>query len=107
MAKAAPPEVKDAFRLVGVRGISPSGTIEQDDMDNWQECTWTCGGVVSRRFQLTMQMALGHEQWDEDLMAWTSDFRMSGSSHRAFYRRWAQLMAAEAGGRKWEGWKRK
>ena len=29
-------------------GFSPSGTFEQDDMDNWQECTRTCRGVVTR-----------------------------------------------------------
>ena len=31
-----------------LRGFSPSGTFEQDDMDNWQECTQTCRGVVAR-----------------------------------------------------------
>jgi 3-phenylpropionate/trans-cinnamate dioxygenase alpha subunit len=34
--KAASPEVKRAFQLSGVRGFSPGGTFEQDDMDNWQ-----------------------------------------------------------------------
>src|SRR6516165_5575439 len=37
--KAAPPEVKEAIRLAGVRVFGPSGTFEQDDMDNWQGCT--------------------------------------------------------------------
>jgi 3-phenylpropionate/trans-cinnamate dioxygenase subunit alpha len=94
--KAAPPPVKEAMRLAGVRGFSPSGTFEQDDMDNWQECTRTCRGVVSRRFALNTQMGLGHERFNEDLKAWTSDFRMSESNHRQFYGRWAQLMAAES-----------
>src|SRR5580704_5109181 len=40
--KAAPPHVKEAIRLAGIRGFSPAGTFEQDDMDNWQECTRTC-----------------------------------------------------------------
>jgi phenylpropionate dioxygenase-like ring-hydroxylating dioxygenase large terminal subunit len=94
--KTAPPEVKEAMRLAGVRGFSPSGTFEQDDMDNWQECTRTCRGVVSRRFALNTQMGMGHERFDEDLKAWASDFRMSESNHRQFYGRWAQLMAAES-----------
>jgi len=94
--KAAPPGVKEAIRLAGVRGFSPSGTFEQDDMDNWQECTRTCRGVVSRRLALNTQMGLGHERFDENLKAWASDFRMSESNHRQFYRRWAQLMAAES-----------
>ena len=94
--KAAPPEVKEALRLAGIRGFSPAGTFEQDDMDNWQECTRTCRGVVSRRYALNTQMGLGHERFNEDLQAWTSDFRMSESNHRQFYRRWAQLMTTES-----------
>src|SRR6266566_4962905 len=94
--KAAPPHVKEAIRLAGVRGFSPSGTFEQDDMDNWQECTRTCRGVVSRRLALNNQMGLGHERFDEGLQASASDLRISESNHRQFYRRWARLMAAES-----------
>jgi 3-phenylpropionate/trans-cinnamate dioxygenase subunit alpha len=93
--KAAPPEVKEAIRLSGVRGFSPSGTFEQDDMDNWQECTQTCRGAVARRMALNTQMGLGRERFDEGLGAVASDFRMSESNHRQFYSRWAQVMAAD------------
>ena len=96
--QAAPPEVKDALRVNGLRGFGPSGTFEQDDMDNWQECTHTSRGVVSRRFDLNMQMGLGHEQYRPDLGGWASDYRLSESNHRQFYRRWAELMAAD----RWE-----
>lgn len=92
--KAAPPEVKEAFRLAGVRGFSPSGTFEQDDMDNWQECTQTCRGVMARRMPLNTQMGLGRERYDEGLGAWASDTGFSESNHRQFYRRWAELMAS-------------
>jgi 3-phenylpropionate/trans-cinnamate dioxygenase alpha subunit len=93
--KTAPPHVKEAIRLAGVRGFSPSGTFEQDDMDNWQECTRTCRGAVARRMKLNNQMGLGHEHFDEDLKASASDLRISESNHRQFYRRWARLMDAE------------
>ena len=86
--KAAPPHVKKAIRLAGVRSFSPAGTFEQDDMDNWQECTRTCRGVVSRRSMLNTQMGLGHERFDDSLRGWASDFRMSESNHRQFYGRW-------------------
>jgi phenylpropionate dioxygenase-like ring-hydroxylating dioxygenase large terminal subunit len=92
--KAAPAAIKEALRLAGLRSFSPSGTFEQDDMDNWQECTRTCRGVVSRRYQLNMQMGLRHEGFNPELGAWASDFRLSESNHRHFYKRWAQLMAA-------------
>ena len=53
-------------------------------------------GVVARRYSLSYEMGLGHEHFDQDLKAWASDYRYSESNHRRFYRRWAQLMAAES-----------
>ena len=94
--KAAPQNIKDSLRLASIRGFGPSGTFEQDDMDNWQECTQTCRGVVSRRFELNMQMGLGHERFDEDLGGWASDHRLSEGNHRRFYGRWAQVMDADS-----------
>jgi 3-phenylpropionate/trans-cinnamate dioxygenase subunit alpha len=93
--KAAPPEVKEALRLAGVRVFGPSGTFEQDDMDNWQGCTETGRGAVARRHSLNYEMGLGHERFDPDFNAWVSDHRYSESNHRQFYRRWAELMAAD------------
>ena len=92
--KAAPPEVKEAFRLASLRGFGPSGTFEQDDMDNWQGCTETSRGVVSRRYPLNIEMGLEHESFNEELMAWASHHRISEINHRSFYHRWAQLMDA-------------
>jgi phenylpropionate dioxygenase-like ring-hydroxylating dioxygenase large terminal subunit len=93
--RSAPAEVKDAMRLASLRSFSASGTYEQDDMDNWQGCTETARGVVSRRYPLNMQMGLGHEGFHEDLGGWASDFRMSESNHRRFYQRWAELMGLD------------
>ena len=90
--RSAPAEVKDAMRLASLRSFSASGTYEQDDMGNWEGCTETGRGVVSRRYPLNMQMGLGHERFNEDLGAWASDFRVSESNHRHFYKRWSELM---------------
>ncbi|HTV87411.1 MAG TPA: aromatic ring-hydroxylating dioxygenase subunit alpha [Stellaceae bacterium] len=94
--KAAPPEVKRAFRLAGVRGFSPAGSFEQDDMDNWQECTQTCRGIVSRRVPVNNRMGMGHERYDPALGAWASDAGFSELCHREFYRRWAELIEADS-----------
>jgi phenylpropionate dioxygenase-like ring-hydroxylating dioxygenase large terminal subunit len=94
--QAAPPEIKEALRLASLRSFSPAGTFEQDDMDNWQECTQSCRGVVARRMPLNMQMGLGHEGFNAALGAWASEFRVSESNHRHFYQRWAQLMTARS-----------
>ena len=93
--KDAPPEVKEALRLTAIRGFSPSGAFEQDDMDNWQECTQTCRGVMSRKIPVNLQMGLGHDGFNEELMAWASDYRNSESNHRAFYHRWAEVMSED------------
>ena len=45
---------------------------------------------------LNTQMGLGHEQFDNSLQGWVSDFRMSESNHRQFYGRWAQLMTGDS-----------
>lgn len=91
--KAAPPEIKDAMRLAGIRTFSPSGTLEQDDMDNWQGCSHAGQGTVTRRHSINIQMGIGHERFNEDLAGWTSDYFISESNHRQFYQRWAQLMS--------------
>ncbi len=94
--KAAPPEIKEVIRLASLRSFGPAGTFEQDDIDNWQACTETARGVVSRRYQINMQMGMGRERFDKDLEAWASDFSISESNHRHFYQRWSRLMAAES-----------
>ncbi|MEE8466535.1 MAG: hypothetical protein V3S68_08675 [Dehalococcoidia bacterium] len=41
-------------------------------------------------------MCLGHERYDVDLSAWTSEYRISENNHRRFYRRWGQIMAEDS-----------
>ena len=90
--KQAPAEVKEAIRLAGVRVFGPSGSFEQDDMDNWQGCTQTGRGVVARSYPLNYEMGLGHDRFDPALGAWASEYRYSENNHRHFYRRWADLI---------------
>ena len=93
---AAPPEVKEATRLANIRGFSPSGTLEQDDMDNWQECTQTTRGVAARRLPLNTTQGLGHEGYDEELLVYASDYRFSEVANRDFYRHWARIMDSDS-----------
>jgi hypothetical protein len=58
---------------------------------------------ISRRSAfLNTQMGSETNASTRSSIAWASDFRMSGSNHRQFYRRWAELIAG-AGGVHWPG----
>ena len=83
----APPEVKDAMRLHLTQTFGPSGNLEQDDMNNWVQCTGTARGVVARRYPQNVQAHLGREE--------RSGAFGGGKRLRAFYARWAAMMAAE------------
>jgi phenylpropionate dioxygenase-like ring-hydroxylating dioxygenase large terminal subunit len=91
--REAPAAVKETVRLASLRSFGPAGTFEQDDIDNWQECTQTARGVISRNQVLNLQMGLGQERFDPALGAWTTDFCTSESNQRHFYRYWAELMS--------------
>jgi len=93
--KAAPPEIKELLRKTSLRALSPSGTFEQDDMDNWQACTQTSQGLVTRRYPINLQLGLGHDSYNQEMGAWASDHRFSENNIRRFYSRWRQLMAAD------------
>ena len=41
-------------------------------------------------------MGVGHEGFNEDLMAWKSDYRFSEMNGRGFYNHWARMMDAES-----------
>jgi hypothetical protein len=88
----APAPIKELVRLASLRSFGPAGTFEQDDIDNWQECTQTARGVISRNLELNLQMGLGQERFDQELGGWTTDFCTSESNQRHFYRHWATRM---------------
>lgn len=94
--KAAPDDVKEATRTAVTRGFSPAGILEMDDMDNWEECTDAARGVVSQNVPVHLTMGKGHERYREEFGAFVSDFRMSESALRVFYKRWAEVMDGES-----------
>ncbi|HZP25456.1 MAG TPA: aromatic ring-hydroxylating dioxygenase subunit alpha [Dehalococcoidia bacterium] len=89
--KAAPPEIKDSIRLNYLRTFGPGGMAEEDDMENWQYCTRTSSGTVTRRYPLNYQLALGHGRLDEEFPGWASQM-MSENNARGFYDCWREFM---------------
>jgi 3-phenylpropionate/trans-cinnamate dioxygenase alpha subunit len=92
--KKAPPEVKDMMRLSYMALFGPGGVVEQDDGENWSQCTLAMRGRVRRRYMLNYQMGLGYEQVRPGIPGQTSPTIWSEIGQRGFYRRWLELMTA-------------
>jgi 3-phenylpropionate/trans-cinnamate dioxygenase alpha subunit len=85
--KDAPVEVKEAMRLYLTQTFGPAGNLEQDDMNNWVQCTNTAHGLIARRYPQNIQAHMGHEDKSGPIGG--------GRRLRAFYARWEMMMKAE------------
>jgi nitrite reductase/ring-hydroxylating ferredoxin subunit len=95
--RAAPPEVKEAFRLGCQRTFGPGGLLEQEDGENWSQCAEATRGYVSRHRPMHLQMSLGAEGSDPDFPGRVTSV-WSEMNGRSFYRRWAELLTTDPSG---------
>ncbi|MSQ32499.1 MAG: aromatic ring-hydroxylating dioxygenase subunit alpha [Dehalococcoidia bacterium] len=91
--KAAPQELKDMMRQNLTNSFGPSGFTEQDDMNNWLQCTATARSRKALEYVMNIQMGKGHERKSEMIPGQLSS-NVSETNQRAFYSRWAEIMAA-------------
>ncbi len=89
--KAAPPDVKDAFRKATLRNFGPGALFEQEDGENWSQCSSASRGYISRHRRSNLQMSMGEERIDPDLRGRVTHV-YSEMNGRAFYRRWLDLL---------------
>lgn len=85
----APPAVKDALRHHLTQTFGPAGNFEQDDINNWQDCTSTSAGWVARRYPQNIQAGLTDEPG-------TELGQRIGARLRALYTKWAVMMEADS-----------
>ena len=98
--QAAPPEVKEAFRLSTLRNFGPGAMFEQEDGENWSQCSAASRGYVSRNRWSNLQMSMGEEHSDPDFPGRVTHV-YSEMNGRSFYARWLELLTRESnGGRK-------
>jgi len=87
--KEASPEYRQATYEAYVRTFGPSGIFEQDDMENWEECTRVNKGAVAQRHNLHHGMAL-HLPPDPDFVgpgtAWPGSY--GERTQLCFYDEW-------------------
>jgi hypothetical protein len=89
--KAAPSDIREELLREYVRTFGPGGGFEQDDGENWDQCTASSRGWFARQHALNLQMGIGHEGYHEDFPGIVGSFP-SELSQRGFYRRWVELM---------------
>jgi phenylpropionate dioxygenase-like ring-hydroxylating dioxygenase large terminal subunit len=95
--KAAPAEVKEAFRLATLRNFGPGAMFEQEDGENWSQCSAASRGFVSRHRHSNLQMSLGEERNDPEFPGRVSHV-FSEMNGRSFYRRWLELLTRDGDG---------
>ena len=93
----APAEVKDELRKNTLRTFSPSGLLEQDDGENWNEIQKVLRGKVARSYPLNAQMGLGHAKIDDGVYPGRTNYVFGEEAGRGMYQRWADLLS----GRSW------
>jgi PAH dioxygenase large subunit len=59
--KSAPADFRAETAQAYVRTFGPSGTFEQDDMENWEDCTLVNSGKIAQRYNLHHGMGLDVE----------------------------------------------
>jgi len=89
--KAASPDVKDAFRKATLRNFGPGAMFEQEDGENWSQCSAASRGWVSRQRRSNLQMSMGEERSDPDLRGRVTHV-YSEMNGRSFYKRWLDLL---------------
>jgi phenylpropionate dioxygenase-like ring-hydroxylating dioxygenase large terminal subunit len=89
----APDEVKLAMRRTSIRTFSPSGLLEQDDGENWNEIQKVLRGHVAKAFPFNMQMGLGHGEKNVLGLPGMTNYGYGEEAARHFYQRWSDLLS--------------
>jgi phenylpropionate dioxygenase-like ring-hydroxylating dioxygenase large terminal subunit len=89
--KDAPPEVKRAILRNSQYNFNVSGMFEQDDGENWNQCSASSRGHIGRQHDFNYQMGLGHDERMEGFPG-RRGFAFSEINQRGFYKRWREMM---------------
>ena len=95
--KAASEEIKAIARTQSMRSFGVSGLLEQDDMDNWGQCTNSGLSRMARTTPQNLSMGIGRERAKHDVMPGiTVECPVGELPQRALYNRWQEMMNAES-----------
>ncbi|HEY6612127.1 MAG TPA: SRPBCC family protein [Pseudomonas sp.] len=90
--KNAPQDVKDKWRRGAMMTFSPTGVFEMDDGENWEYCTKTSRGKVTRYQDLYVGLGMNTRLIDTDLPGNVFKGQLNEANSRAFYQYWKDLL---------------
>lgn len=90
--KNMPNHIKDLYRKGVMMTFSPGGVFEMDDGENWEYCTRTNQGFVTRHQPLHYSLGLGTEAPEKGLPGHIHRGSLNDANQRQFYMRWAEFM---------------
>jgi phenylpropionate dioxygenase-like ring-hydroxylating dioxygenase large terminal subunit len=76
-----------------VRTFGPAGIFDQDDMENWEECTVAAKGPAAKRYALHHKMGIGRApdpQWPGPGVSYADSY--GEMTQRAWYAEWLRCM---------------
>jgi PAH dioxygenase large subunit len=77
-----------------VRTFGPAGIFDQDDMENWEECTAVARGPAAKRYSLHHKMGLNRApdpKWPGPGIGYQDSY--GEMTHRAWYAEWLRQMS--------------
>jgi phenylpropionate dioxygenase-like ring-hydroxylating dioxygenase large terminal subunit len=96
LEKSMPPERKSTALRRAVHHFGPSGMLEQEDGENWDQSTRGSMGTVARRYPLNYAMNLGRGEVIEDEGGPPYvEAKVNEHAQLWLYRSWADWMAAD------------
>lgn len=96
--KSAPEALKEMYMKGVMRSFSPSGVLEMDDGDNWENATATNLGVVTRQQKLHYGLGMDSKVEHDELKGNVHIRKYNDSNQLAFYAKWLELMCNEGSG---------
>lgn len=92
----APEEVKEKWRRGAMMTFSPTGVFEMDDGENWEYCTKTSRGKVTRYQDLYVGLGMNTRLTDSELPGNVFKGQLNEANARAYYQRWKDLLQARS-----------
>jgi PAH dioxygenase large subunit len=95
--KAAPPDYRKISYETYVRCFGPSGIFDQDDMENWEECTVAARGPAAKRYALHHKMGIGRPKatsWAGPGISYADSY--GEMTQRVWYAEWLRRMRQPA-----------